>query len=262
MLVHRRMPSLGPAPKPEESGRPIRAVASDLAAQFLRATKPRARAGAGVAAVGLLWAFRALLWINLQVAGFAGIATLYVLGKFWRVFTVLRDFVPLAVIAVLMVFVKALYRLALVPFQHVALTVVAVGIGIEVLLTGRVITQIGYKDDVGGIGGTLLSLTNGLVAPFEEFEGTAVLHDTGVVEFATLTAMEAYLVATIAIVLALTFWSEFLHMYRRVRDFFVARSLRHQTRKTMAETEPEAPAQAPPVMVMDSTQTADLSAAS
>ena len=108
----------------------------------------------------------------------------------------------------------------------------------------------------------MLSLTDPIVAPFRDVEGTAILHDTGVVEFATLTAMEAVLVGALATVVVLMFWSEFLHMYRRVRDFFVERSQRRQARKEAAEEQQPA-LEATPTPIADmSTATADLSAAS
>ena len=84
-----------------------------------------------------------------------------------------------------------------------------------------------------------------------------ILHDTGVVEFATLTAMEAVLIASIAAVILLMFWSEFLHMYRRVRDFFVTRSEQRQ----LIQPEPELDEQ--PAMLEPATATAaDLGVAS
>jgi hypothetical protein len=256
MLVHRRFPSALPAAEAEEGGPPPGPTASDHVARFLRATKPPARYGAHAGAIGLLWAFRAVLWLNLQVAGIAGIALLYALGKLYTAFNWARYVVPVAVIAVIMVLLKGLYKLALIPVQHISLSLVALCFAVEILLGARVFTQVAYKEDVGGIAGTLLSETDMLVAPFENFEGSPVLHDTGVVEFATLTAMEAYLVLTIGIVISLMFWSEFLHMYRRVRDFFIARSLRRQARAAMQEVEPE------PIAAIDTAPSADLSAAS
>jgi len=139
---------------------------------------------------------------------------------------------------------------------------VGVAVAIEGLLAGRVFVQLAYEENAGGMAGDVLNLTDPIVAPFRDLEGTALLHDTGVVEFATLTAMEAVLVATIGAVVLLMFWSEFLHMYRRIAAFFAARSERRRQRKLNQEPEPVLdPA---PLMPAIETQaaTADLSAAS
>jgi len=227
-------------------------VIGDVVKRFLRATKPPARVGAGMGAIVLQRLLRAVLWVNMYVAAGGGIAT-WVAGRF----------VALALVAVLMVTAHTVLRLVLMPFQHVALAIVGAAIALEVTLTGRVFVQLAYEDNVDGLAGTVLTATDPIVAPFRDLEGTAILHDTGVVEFATLTAMEAVLVGTIAAVVLLMFWSEFLHMYRRVRDFFAERSERRQARTEAAEDLQPTFVEATPAPIADmNAAAADLSAAS
>jgi len=258
MLVHPRFPGFSSAPQvedPDVSGRPARTVIGDALKRFWRATKPPARVGAGMGAVVLQRLVRGVLAVNMFVAAGAGIAGLWTLGK-------LRTIVPLAVLSVFMLVAKAVWNLVLLPFHHVALALVGVGVALEGLLGGRVFIQLYYEDNAGGMAGSVLDLTDPIVAPFRDLEGTALLHDTGVVEFATLTAMEAVLIATIGAVVLLMFWSEFLHMYRRIAEFFTARSERHEQRYTYEEPEPVLdPAPVMPAIEAQ-TATADLSAAS
>ena len=103
------------------------------------------------------------------------------------------------------------------------------------MLGARAFLQLVYQPEVDGIGGTILDKTNGLVAPFHMLEGTTPLRQTGVVEFATLATMEAVLVGAIVIVLVLTFWSELLHMVRRIHAFFERRAERQAERNAAYE---------------------------
>lgn len=238
MLVHRRFPELTSVPQLEAAGRPLRTVIGDALKRFWRATKPPARVGAGAGAIVLQHLLRTVLWVNLNVAAVAAIISLWLLGN-------LRTIVPLTVLAVLVLVAKIVWNVILLPFHHVALAIVGAGAVLEGLLAGRVFVQLAYEDNPNGLAGSVLQLTGPIVAPFRELEGTPLLHDTGVVEFATLTAMEAVLVLTIGGVLVLMFWSEFLHMYRNVAAFFTERAERR--RQGYAEPEPgqdavEAPA--------------------
>jgi len=230
-------------------------VIGDALKRFWRATKPPARVGAGMGAIVLQRLIRGVLAVNMYVAASTGIAGLWVGGK-------LRTIVPLIILTVLMLVAKTVWNLVLLPFHHIALALVGIAVAVEGLLAGRVFVQLAYEENVGGMAGDVLNLTDPLVAPFRDLEGTALLHDTGVVEFATLTAMEAVLIATIAAVVLLMFWSEFLHMYRRIAGFFTERSDRRQQR--YADAEPEPVLDPAPVMPVIETQaaTADLSAAS
>ena len=69
------------------------------------------------------------------------------------------------------------------------------------------------------------------------------------------------MVGALVAVVVLMFWSEFLHMYRRVRDFFVERSERLEARKEAAPEE-QAGLRGGSDAIADMTATADLSAAS
>jgi len=208
---------------------------------------------------------RAAVWIDMHLAAAAGILMLYALGKAQVALVWARFAVPVAALALLIVTAKGIFRLIMVPLNHLALTAVAICFSIEALLGGRVFIQLAYKDDIEGIGRDVLNLTDTLVQPFRSLEGSTPLNHTGVVEFATLTAMEVYLIGTIALVVTLMFWSEFLHMYRRVHHYFVQRSQRrNQERAEVPEAAviDTAPALAPMAVPDMSTAAADLSAAS
>jgi len=259
MLVNRRFSGVTRTPQVEGSGRPMRTVIGDTLKRFWQATKPPARVGAGAAGSVLQRLLRAALAANMYVAAGAGVAMLWTLGK-------VRDIAPLAVLALLMLIAKTVWRIVLLPLQHISLAIVTVAVAFEGLLAGRVFVQLAYEDKVDGLAGDVLNLTDPLVAPFRDLEGTSLLHDTGVVEFATLTAMEAVLIGTIGAVLVLLFWSEFLHMYRRIGEFFSERAERRAQRYGEQEPEPEldlAPAMSPAISVVETQPiTADLSAAS
>jgi len=256
MLVHHRLPGFTHSAQLEGPGRPLRTVIGDVVKRFLRATKPPARVGAGAGAIVLTRLVRAVLWFNLYLAGGAALAVLWTLSQ-------ARTIIPTAILTILILVARAAWNLVLLPFHHVSLAIVGVAAAIEGLLAGRVFVQLAYEPTVNGIAGTVLELTDPIVAPFQDLEGTPLLHDTGVVEFATLTAMEAVLVATIAAVVLLMFWSEFLHMYRRVAMFFIERAERRQQRYAEEDAEPEAAAPAPVQKIeSQSAATADLSAAS
>jgi hypothetical protein len=267
MLVHRRIPGMAPLPEANPPGRPLRTVIGDAVRRLLRATKPPARVGAGMGAIALQRLVRAVVWVNMYVAAGAGMALLYALGKARPALLSLASVVSFTVLAIAMVLAKGLWHLLLMPLQHVALFIVTAAVAVEALLTSRVIIQLAYDDNVDGLAGEVLSATEPIVEPFKGLEGTAILHDTGVVEFATLTAMEAVLVGSIAAVILLMFWSEFLHMYRRIRDFFIERAERRAVGNEVAaveEAEDAAPLVNPtstPLPDM-STAAADLSAAS
>jgi len=231
----------------------VRTVIGDALKRFWRVAKPPARAGAGLGAFALQHLIKAVLLFNLYVAGGAAVATLWTLRKVSTV-------VPMTILAILLLVAKAAWNLVLLPFHHIALALVGAAAVVEGLLAGRVFVQLAYEDNASGLAGTVLDLTDPIVAPFRELEGTPLLHDTGVVEFATLTAMEAVLIGTIAAVVLLMFWSEFLHMYRRVANFFTERSERRKQRnvEVVPEVEP-----APVMPALDAPgATADLSAAS
>jgi hypothetical protein len=262
MLVQHQHPGIGSAPLAEHGARPLRTVIGDIVKRFLRATQPPARAGAGLGASAVSRVVRAVLWVNLQFAAILGIGVLYLAGKARVGLDWARYAVPFAIIATTLVLLKGIYRALLVPFHHVALSIVAAMVAIEALLVGRLFVQLAYEDRITGVAGTVLTLTDPLVAPFTDLEGTYILHDTGVVQFATLTAMEAYLVGTIVFVIALLFWSEFLHMYRRVATYFYERSERRK--RSVAEPEqpvPE-PELAPLAAATEMTAASDLSVAS
>src|SRR5215212_11885789 len=104
MLVHNRIPGMAPL-SDAQPGSPVRTVVGDIVKRFLRATKPPARVGAGMGAAILHRMLRVVLWVNMYVAAGGGMATLFA-----------ARILPLAMLAVIMVLAKGLWRAVLMPF--------------------------------------------------------------------------------------------------------------------------------------------------
>jgi hypothetical protein len=79
------------------------------------------------------------------------------------------------------------------------------GFLIEAMLAGRLWLQLNNEDaDATGLKALLVSVTDFLVSPFRGYESTVLTErSSGVFEFSTLVAVEAYLIGTLAIVLAI-----------------------------------------------------------
>lgn len=78
------------------------------------------------------------------------------------------------------------------------------GIAIQGLLVHRVWAQLMGETGIGGLRGFAYDLSSTLVAPFHSFEPTTPVKDTGILEFSSLVAIEAYLIVTL-VVLTLLF---------------------------------------------------------
>jgi hypothetical protein len=79
-------------------------------------------------------------------------------------------------------------------------TLVAVVI-VQALLLGRLWLQLTSQDVESGLRGTLFSITNELVQPFTGLEPSEPIKSTGILEFATLVAIEVYLVIAASILI-------------------------------------------------------------
>ena len=79
------------------------------------------------------------------------------------------------------------------------------GFLIEAMLAGRLWLQLNNEDaDATGLKALLVSVTDLLVSPFNGYESTVLTErSSGVFEFSTLVAVEAYLIGTLAIVVAI-----------------------------------------------------------
>ncbi|MGE0058568.1 MAG: hypothetical protein AB7P33_14745 [Dehalococcoidia bacterium] len=104
---------------------------------------------------------------------------------------------------------------------------------VELLLIGRIAGQATSQDPQWSPFATLLWLTDYLVLPFRDLRPEPALKDTGVVEFATLVAVEAYLVAFLALI--------FLIQLVHICAWFVRRS-RRNNRPTLSTVDPQPPA--------------------
>jgi hypothetical protein len=65
------------------------------------------------------------------------------------------------------------------------------------VLALRVWLQLTGDTDQGGLVGLLYGLGGDLAGPFRSFEPTRSVKDSGILEFSTLVAIEAYLIATL-----------------------------------------------------------------
>ena len=123
------------------------------------------------------------------------------------------------------------------------------GFIIELMLAGRLWLQLNNEDaDATGLTALLISITDFLVSPFEGYGSTLVTErSSGVFEFSTLVAVEAYLLGTLAIVLAIvairfmSFFTEQAVAVRRRRELHARTRIMLQRRTPIpAETEKEA----------------------
>src|SRR6266540_3771203 len=89
-----------------------------------------------------------------------------------------------------------LARLRYHPMGVLALT----GFVIEALLGLRLWVQLS-NSPISGTTVLLMDVTNKLVSPFRSLDGVVPIKQTGILEFATLAAIEAYLVLALALVL-------------------------------------------------------------
>jgi hypothetical protein len=71
------------------------------------------------------------------------------------------------------------------------------GIFVESLLAFRLWTQIRGQDVSSGLSGLAFEMSGFFVSPFRELEPTQPIKETGIIEFATLVAMEAYLIVAV-----------------------------------------------------------------
>jgi len=74
---------------------------------------------------------------------------------------------------------------------------------VEAVLLGRLWVQLSGGSVTDGFFGHLYAWTNPIVAPFRGYEGTVPIRVTGIFEFATLAAMEFYLVVTLIVIVTL-----------------------------------------------------------
>ena len=132
------------------------------------------------------------------------------------------------------------------------------GFIIEAMLAGRLWLQLNNEDaDATGLTALLISITDFLVAPFEGYGSTLVTErSSGVFDFSTLVAVEAYLLGTLAIVLAIvairfmSFFTEQAVAVRRRHELRASTRITLQRRTPIpAETETEATPVPAPVAV-------------
>ena len=71
---------------------------------------------------------------------------------------------------------------------------------IEALLATRIAGQATSQEPNWWVFGGILTVTDVLVAPFRNLQPEPIVKDTGVVEFSTLVALEAYLVGFLALI--------------------------------------------------------------
>ena len=80
---------------------------------------------------------------------------------------------------------------------HATWIVTLSGTIILTLLSLRVWFQLVGETQEGGVRGFLYDLSGFFVGPFHKFEPTTPIKDSGILEFSSLVAIEAYLIATL-----------------------------------------------------------------
>jgi len=109
---------------------------------------------------------------------------------------------------------------------------------IEALLATRIAGQATSQDPNWRVFGGLLTITDFLVAPFRDLRPEPVTKPTGVVEFSTLVAFEAYLVGFLVLI--------FLLQLTRISAWFIRRSRKpRRPSPTVVETPALEPLAAP-----------------
>ena len=131
------------------------------------------------------------------------------------------------------------------------------GFIIEAMLAGRLWLQLNNEDaDATGLKAILISATDLLVAPFRGYESTVLTErSSGVFEFSTLVAVEAYLIGTLAIVLGIVAIRFMSFMTEQAVEIRKRHELRARTRITLQRRVPvsvhdadaETPAPAPTI---------------
>lgn len=92
---------------------------------------------------------------------------------------------------------------------------------VESLLVVRLWAQLTSQDIASGLLSRAYSLSGELVAPFQQYEGTTPIRTSGILELATLTAIEVYLIGALVTVATLFILKQVLHLVAR-------RQARHQ----------------------------------
>jgi hypothetical protein len=77
------------------------------------------------------------------------------------------------------------------------------GLTVEALLATRLWAQLTHQSITSGALAMVFDVTGFLISPFADMEPSQPIKSTGVLEFATLVALNAYLAATLAGLLAL-----------------------------------------------------------
>ncbi len=144
------------------------------------------------------------------------------------------------------------------------------GFLIEAMLAGRLWLQLTNEDtDATGLKALLVSVTDFLVSPFKGYESTVLTErSSGVFEFSTLVAVEAYLIATLAIVLAIvgirfmSFFTEQAVAVRKRQELRARTSIKLQRRTPVPvhETSAEMPVVAQAISATPAPEVASTSA--
>jgi hypothetical protein len=95
--------------------------------------------------------------------------------------------------------------------------IIAIFLVIEMLLGTRILFQATSQDPTWWPFAWNLKLTDVLISPFLDVRPEPTVKETGVVEFATLVAFEAYLIAALALLLLIQVVHIFAWIFRRGR---------------------------------------------
>jgi hypothetical protein len=113
---------------------------------------------------------------------------------------------------------------------YLLLLTIAVAVAVEFLLAVRLWAQLTNQDIASGELGSVYSFTNDLVAPFLKYDSVTPVRPTGILEVATLTAIEAYLVGALIAVVT-------LFILRQVFGLFAKHAERRRARTALEDRE-------------------------
>jgi hypothetical protein len=99
------------------------------------------------------------------------------------------------------------------PVGSLLLLAMATGLLIEALLGVRLWAQLTSQPVNGGLLEAVFDVTKPLVSPFDKYEPSRPIRETGILEIATLIAMQVALVATAVVMLIVVLVGALLRIY-------------------------------------------------
>lgn len=104
-------------------------------------------------------------------------------------------------------------RAGRLPIGYLVLLALVAGLATEALLGVRLWAQLTSQTVDGGLLAAVFDVTHPLVSPFDKYEPSRPIRETGILEIATLIAMQVTLVATAVVMLVIVLFGALLRLY-------------------------------------------------